>query len=64
MEIRKWENNKIILIVFVTCNTLNCNLLRENIFEGEYYDMTPSWEYMMLNIYDIIPRWTYEVKYI
>ena len=42
MERRKQEHKKIILLGFITCNTLHCEALRMNIFEGGYYDMTPN----------------------
>jgi hypothetical protein len=56
---RKKEYKEILLLGFITCNTLNCKSLRTNIFEGGYYDMTQRGEYMGLNVNDMNPRGEY-----
>jgi hypothetical protein len=40
MEIRKKEDNKIILLGFITSESFNCKALRTMFFEGGYYIMT------------------------
>jgi len=42
MEWKKKKYKKVILLGFITSESLNCKALRTKLFEGEYYDMTPS----------------------
>ena len=57
METRKNKYREILLLGFITCESINYKYLMKKLFNGGYYD--PGGAYIRLNVCNMTPREEY-----